>query len=93
MAKVRRMLRNAIRALAAGNSVPHPTDNHEGILPTYAGDTILRIPLQDGRDDGAVLKEISFAVADIFKKGDAQPIETRKDFIIDALKAYEASWT
>jgi len=93
VAKVRRMLRNAIRSVAAGNPAVHPNAGPEGILPTYAGDTMLRIPLQEGRDDGAVLKEISFKVADIFKAGDDQLRSNRKSYIIDELKKYEASWT
>lgn len=93
VAKVRRLLRNNIRSLAAGNRVPHPTDNHDGVLPTYAGDTMLRIPLQAGRDDAAVLKEISFKVAEIFRAGDALAGDARNRFIKDELKTYEASWT
>ena len=92
VAKVRRMLRNNIRSLAAGNPVSHPTDNHDGVLPTYAGDTMLRIPIQTGRDDAAVLKEISFKVAEIFRAGDALVGQARNRFIKDELKAYEASW-
>ena len=92
VAKVRRMLRNEIRSVAVGNPVKHPTDDYDGILPTYAGDTMLRIPVQDSRDDGAILKEISFAVAGIFKAGDEQPIAERKQFIIDELKKYEGTW-
>jgi hypothetical protein len=92
VAKVRRKLRNEIRSVAVGNPVKHPTGDYDGILPTYAGDTMLRIPVQDSRDDGAILKEISFAVAGIFKAGDEQPIAERKHFIIDELKKYEGTW-
>lgn len=92
VAKVRRMLRNNVRSLAAGNPLPHPTDNYDGVLPTYAGDTMLHIPIQTGRDDAAVLKEISFKVAEIFRAGDALTGQARNRFIKDELKAYEASW-
>ncbi|MGB3538728.1 MAG: Rieske 2Fe-2S domain-containing protein [Mesorhizobium sp.] len=92
VAKVRRMLRNNIRSLAAGNPVEHPAAASSGILPTYAGDTMLRIPLQQGRDDAAVLKEISFKVADIFRSSDDISGAARKSFIKDELKKYEASW-
>ena len=93
VAKVRRMLRNEIRAVAAGNPVKHPTESYYGVLPTYAGDTMLHIPVQGGRDDGAVLKEISFKVADIFQEADEIQGPARKAFVIDALKTYEASWS
>jgi nitrite reductase/ring-hydroxylating ferredoxin subunit len=92
VAKVRRMLRNNIRSLAAGNPVEHPAAASSGILPTYAGDTMLRIPLQQGRDDAAVLKEISFKVADIFRASDDKSGSARKKFIQDELKKYEAGW-
>ena len=92
VAKVRRMLRNNIRSLAAGEPVPHPTDGHAGVLPTYAGDTMLRIPVPAGRDDAAVLKEISFKVAEILRAGDDMTGADRNRFIKDALKEYEASW-
>ena len=93
VAKVRRMLRNEIRAVAAGNPVKHPTESYYGVLPTYAGDTMLHIPVQGGRDDGSVLKEISFKVADIFQEADEIQGPARKAFVIDALKTYEASWS
>ena len=93
VAKARRMLRTAIRALHAGQAISHPTDVFSGEIPTYGGDTMLRIPRQEGRDDGAVLKEISMRVAEIYRSGDhLQGIE-RRDFIVDALKEYEASWS
>ena len=93
VAKARRMLRNAIRALAAGETVQHPTDSISGEIPTYAGDTMLRIPVQDGRDDGAVLKDISMKIADIYRSGDHLQGAERSGFIVAALKEFEASWS
>ncbi len=93
VAKARRMLRKAIRSLAAGDPLGRPTDCYKGEIPTYGGDTMLRIPLQDGRDDGAVLKEISMKIADIYRSGDQLQGVERTAFIVDALKAYEASWS
>ena len=94
VAKARRLLRNAIRDLQKGNRPSQPTDNFAGkIVPTYAGDTMLHIPVQSGRDDGAVLKEISHKVAEIYTSGDHLQGDARKSFIVDALKAYEASWS
>ncbi|MGI9388416.1 MAG: aromatic ring-hydroxylating dioxygenase subunit alpha, partial [Boseongicola sp.] len=93
VAKARRMLRKAIRSLAAGDKLRHPTDCYKGEIPTYGGDTMLRIPLQDGRDDGAVLKEISMKIAEIYRSGDHLQGAERSGFIADALKDYEASWS
>ena len=92
VAKARRLLRNAIRSVAAGNPAPQPTDGLNGLIPTYGGDTMLRIPVQEGRDDGAVLKEISIDVAEIYKSGDHLQGDARNEFIRSRLKEYEASW-
>lgn len=92
VAKARRLIRNAVRAVKAGAPAPQPTDAFSGPIPTYAGDTVLHIPVQDGRDDGAVLKEISMAVADIMKSGDHLGGQARRDHIEAKLKEYEASW-
>jgi nitrite reductase/ring-hydroxylating ferredoxin subunit len=93
VAKARRLLRRAIRSVADGNPAPQPTDGFDGVIPTYAGDTMLRIPKQPGRDNGAVLKEISHKVADICMSGDHLQGSARGGFITAALKEYEASWT
>ena len=92
VAKARRMLRNAIRGLKAGDPIAHPTDRFKGEIPTYGGDTMLHIPRQDGRDDGAVLKEISMKVAEIYRAGDHRQGIERTEYIQSLLKAYEASW-
>ena len=67
-------------------------DGYAGVLPTYAGDTMLRIPVPEGREDAAILKEISFKVAEIFRAGDDKTGADRNQFIKNALKEYEASW-
>lgn len=94
VAKVRRKLRAAIRNVAAGNPAPQPALIYEtSPIPTFGGDTMLRIPEQSGRDDGAVLKEVAFKVADIYIAADALKGAARGAKIIEDLKAFEASWT
>ena len=92
MAKVRRQLRNQVQALQAGNEPDQPAITYEGVIPTYGGDTMLRIPLQRGRDDDAVRKEVARKVADIYMSADHLQGAARKKSIIEALKHYEASW-
>ncbi|WP_171173329.1 aromatic ring-hydroxylating dioxygenase subunit alpha [Ruegeria sp. HKCCD8929] len=92
VAKARRLLRDAIRSVKAGNPAQQPTDNFDGVIPTYGGDTMLRIPMQEGRDDGAVLKEISKEIAAIYMSGDHLQGPERREFITERLKEYEASW-
>ena len=93
VAKARRLLRAAIRDVKAGGAAPQPTDHFQGVIPTYGGDTMLRIPLQEGRDDGAVLKEISQEIAAIYMSGDELQGRSRHDHITAKLKEYEASWS
>ncbi|MEX0317458.1 MAG: Rieske 2Fe-2S domain-containing protein [Ruegeria sp.] len=92
VAKARRLLRDATRSVKAGNPAPQPTDSFDGVIPTYGGDTMLRIPVQEGRDDGAVLKEISKEIAAIYMSGDHLQGQERREFITERLKEYEASW-
>ncbi|MEL6518841.1 MAG: Rieske 2Fe-2S domain-containing protein [Pseudomonadota bacterium] len=92
VAKVRRKLRAAIRDVAAGNPAPQPADLYPTPIPTFGGDTMLRIPVQEGREDGAVLKEIAHKVAEIYISADHLTGAARRDKIVADLKAYEASW-
>ncbi len=93
VAKVRRKLRAAIRSVAEGEPAPQPSLIYKGIIPTYGGDTMLRIPPQPGREDGALLKEIAHRVADIMMSADDLPGQERYAKIRSDLKAYEASWS
>ena len=38
------MARNSVRALQNGERPAQPTDGFDGVIPTYAGDTVLRTP-------------------------------------------------
>ena len=67
VAKVRRKLRAAIRNVAAGGDArSHP--RLQCPIPTYGGDTMLRIKPQTGRDDAAVLKEVAARRAQIYQR-------------------------
>ena len=93
VAKVRRKLRAAIRSVAAGEPAPQPAMIYNGTIPTYGGDTMLRIPPQPGRDDGAILKEVAHKVAEIYMAADHLTGEDRVNAIRNELKTYEASWS
>lgn len=93
VAKVRRKLRSAIRAVRDGEAARQPALVYKGVIPTYGGDTMLRIPPQQGRDDGAILKEVAHKVAEIYMAADDLKGQARIDRIRDDLKTYEASWT
>ena len=51
------------------------------------------IPLQTGRDDGAILKEVAHKVADIYTSADTLVGVERKEYIRNALKTYESGWS
>ena len=87
-----RGLRTAIRSLQEGTPPPQPSVVYEGVIPTFGGDTMLRIPPQPNRDDKAILKEVAHKVADIYQSADALADGERKEHIRNALKIYEASW-
>ena len=92
VAKVRRKLRKQIESLQSGEELPQPGLSYQGIIPTYGGDTMLRVPLQAGRDDAAVRKEVAQKVAEIYISADHLVGDKRKEFIRTALKKYEESW-
>ncbi len=93
VAKVRRKLRAAIRSVQEGNPAPQPALIYDGVIPTYGGDTMLRIPPQKGRDDGAILKEVAHKVAEIYMAADNLSGQERIDHIRRQLQEYEASWS
>ena len=92
VAKVRRKLRAAIRNVAAGGDAPQPSSVYNAPIPTYGGDTMLRIKPQVGRDDAAVLKEVAAKVAQIYRQADGLQGNVRREQITAALKEYEAGW-
>ena len=92
VAKVRRKLRAAVRNVAAGGDAPQPSSVYSAPIPTYGGDTMLRIKPQAGRDDAAVLKEVAAAVAQIYRRADGLQGSERRERIVAELKEYEAGW-
>ena len=75
----RQRLRNAIQRLQEGEEPMQPSDL--GLpIPTYAGDTILRIP-KSNADDRALRSEVSRKVAEIFRSGDELVGEERRQHI------------
>ena len=54
---------------------------------------MLRIPVQEGRDDEATLRKVAHEVADIYMSADHLRGLERRDHIVKHLKEYEKSWT
>lgn len=92
VAKVRRKLRAAIRALKEGSEPGQPTAAYASPIPTYGGDTMLRIPIQAERDDAAVVKEVARGVAEIYVAADGIRGAARRERIVASLKEFESRW-
>ena len=90
---VRRKLRKIIRKVQQGGAVPQPAAHYSGPIPSYGGDTMLRIPLQDGRDDEELLKEVAHKVAEIYMAHDDVCGDERIHKIRQALMDYERGWS
>ena len=92
VAKVRRKLREAILEVQNGGDVVQPGHHFDSPIPTYGGDTMLKIPVQKDRDDEAVLRKVAHDVAEIYTSADHLLGKERADFIKNKLRAYEKSW-
>ena len=92
VAMVRRKLRKAIRQVQNGESVDQISRHYDDAIPSYGGDTILRIPLQEGKDDDSVIKEVAQKVAQIYMANDEFVGQQRVERIQQQLQEYEASF-
>jgi nitrite reductase/ring-hydroxylating ferredoxin subunit len=89
----RKRLRELVRALQKGEEPRHARDVWpEGPIPTYGGDTVLRLP-KNGEDDGALLRQAGQAVmqAQFDAEGLAEPDRVAR--VVAAMKAIEAEGT
>ncbi len=93
ISRVREKLRVAIRAVQAGERVDQPALVYDGAIPTYGGDTMLRIPPRNDQDDKVLLKEVARKVAEICMSADHLSGAERVEQIKTALKVYEAQWS
>ncbi len=88
VARVRQKMREEIRALKAGGRLRNMAELGNPI-PTYGGDTILRLPKRN-EDDRKFIAEVCHKVAAIYRTGDAYAGRDRDDFIVRELKNLEA---
>jgi len=76
---LRTKLRRDIRAVAAGKPIARPEGTRENPVPTYGGDTILRIAKSN--DDEALLARLQREVAEIYFAGDKYAGDERAAYI------------
>lgn len=77
---LRNRLRKHIRDVANGKPVHRPEGTPDKPVPTYGGDTVLRIPKRN-TDEKEFLSDIQKQVAKIYFSGDAYQGEDRVEFI------------
>jgi hypothetical protein len=88
VAAYRRRLRRAIRRHQEGTPPPPMTALGQPV-PTYGGDTILRVP-PTNLDDATLLDRLSHKIADIYRAGDTYVGQERTEIIRTALRDLEA---
>ena len=91
VALMRTRLRRDIRALKKGKEPFQPCDLGYPPIPTYCGDTVLRIPPARNGDDRTLILRVSRRVARILADGDQFKGAKRDAYIVKRLKEYEAS--
>ncbi|WP_213763557.1 aromatic ring-hydroxylating dioxygenase subunit alpha [Caballeronia sp. dw_19] len=84
VAMLRTRLREEIRNLANGIEPPQWQPSAAGHVPTYAGDTILRIPHTSG-DDTQLIRDVSQKIADAYIQTEHLPDEARRAEIAQRL--------
>ena len=90
VAMFRLAVRQGIKAVQRGEMPVHPNQLNPIAMPTYCGDTVLRIP-RNGLDEEEELLAHSRKVIEIIRSGDHLTGQERDRVVIERLKAYEAS--
>ena len=85
----RKRLRKLCRELENGREPGHVSDFWPNPVPTYGGDTVLRLP-ENGADDRVRLREVGERVMQIQFEAESLTGAERDRAVIDALKAFEA---
>ncbi len=91
VALMRQRLRERIRALADGEQPARATDLGLQPLPTYGGDTVLKMPRRNADDESEGLSKLAHAFMDLQFEADAMPEPQRVAFVTDGLKKLESA--
>lgn len=79
-----------MKKLDGGEAPIRPTEHFPNPVPTYGGDTVLRMPMKTN-DDTQFITDMSKRLADVYRSGDGIPdYAARRQHIIAGLKALEA---
>jgi nitrite reductase/ring-hydroxylating ferredoxin subunit len=86
VAMLRRMIRRGIRAVQEGKALPHLPKNADGLIPTMAGDVIIRHPISNS-DDVAVQRDIGRRVGEVVAATSSLPHGARQAEIERRMRA------
>jgi hypothetical protein len=83
---LRRMVRRGIRAVKEGKDLPRLPKNADGLIPTMAGDVIIRHPISNS-DDVAVQRHVGRRVGEVVAATVALPHGERQAEIERRMRA------
>ncbi|MGQ0664394.1 MAG: Rieske 2Fe-2S domain-containing protein [Pseudomonadota bacterium] len=92
VAMLRQLLRRAIRATAKGDKPSLALCGPRGIIPTYAHDTVLKIPARPGADEQAQLRELGLRVTEIVRAVGFDAGPARQGMVEAAVKDLERQY-
>ncbi|MGI9301435.1 MAG: Rieske 2Fe-2S domain-containing protein [Gammaproteobacteria bacterium] len=88
IALMRRKLRSEIRKVAAGEKPMHVSDFAQNPVPTYGGDTVLRMP-RKSNDEAEFLSRLAHALMKTQYAADGLPEAERLAMVSDRMRAIE----
>ena len=87
---MRKRLREHIRAVQKGETPARASVANSSLIPTYGGDTVLRIPRKGDSDESQTLSKLAHAFMNIQYQADALDEDKRVRFVCEKLTELEA---
>ena len=90
---MRKRLREQIRAVQNGETPARASVANSGLIPTYGGDTVLRIPRKGSPDESQTLSELAHAFMKMQYQADGLNEDERVRFVMERLTELETKTT
>ena len=90
---MRKRLREQIRAVQNGETPARASVANSGLIPTYGGDTVLRIPRKGDTDESQTLSELAHAFMKMQYQADDLNEDERVRFVSERLTELETKTT
>ena len=90
---MRKRLREQIRAVQNGETPARASVANSGLIPTYGGDTVLRIPRKGSPDESQTLSELAHAFMKMQYQADGLNEDERVRFVGERLTELETKTT